>query len=119
VIEELIEMAKQFQMAAELGEELDLSPDELAFYDALASNEAAVREMGDEILRKIASDLTEKLRKSNSVDWYLRESVRAKLRLMVKTILKKYKYPPDRQEEATDTVLRQAETLSSSWAVAG
>ena len=118
VIEELIEMAKQFQKAAERGEELGLSADELSFYDALASNEAAVREMGDEILRKIARELTDKLRKSNSVDWYLRESVRARLRLMVKTILKKYKYPPDRQDEATDTVLRQAETLSSAWTVA-
>lgn len=69
------------------------------------------------MLRKIARELTDRLRKSNSVDWYLRESVRARLRLMVKTILKKYKYPPDRQEEATETVLKQAETLSLSWAV--
>ncbi|HEY4358998.1 MAG TPA: type I restriction endonuclease subunit R [Acidobacteriaceae bacterium] len=118
VIEELIAMAKQFQEAAERGENLGLSADELAFYDALAANEASVRELGDEILRKIARELTERLRKSNSVDWYLRDSVRARLRLMVKTILKKYKYPPDRQEEATETVLRQAETLSAVWTTA-
>lgn len=116
VIEELIAMAKQFQEAADRGEELGLSGDELAFYDALAANEASVRELGDETLRKIARELTDRLRKSNSVDWYLRESVRARLRLMVKTILKKYKYPPDRQEEATETVLKQAETLSIAWA---
>ena len=115
VIEELIEMAKEFKRAAERGEELGLTADELAFYDALAANESAIREMGDETLRKIARELTEKLRNSNSVDWYLRESVRAKLRLMVKTILKKYKYPPDHQDEATDTVLKQAEALSLAW----
>ena len=115
VIEELIAMAKQFKEAAQRGEELGLSADELAFYDALAANEASVRELGDEILRKIARELTDRLRKSNSVDRYLRESVRARLRLMVKTILKKYKYPPDRQEEATETVLKQAETLSLAW----
>jgi len=95
VIEELIAMAKQFKAAANRGEELGLSRDEMAFYDALAANEASVRELGDATLRKIARELTEKLRASNSVDWYVRESVRAKLRLMVKTILKKYKYPPE------------------------
>lgn len=116
VIEELIAMAKDFKEAAGRGEKLGLSADELAFYDALASNEASVREMGDEILRKIARELTAKLRNSNSVDWYLRDSVRAKLRLMVKTILKKYKYPPDEQESATETVLEQAEKLSLAWA---
>jgi len=117
VIEELIAMAKQFQVAASRGEELGLTADEMAFYDALAANEASVRELGDKTLRKIARELTEKLRASNSVDWYVRESVRAKLRLMVKTILKKYKYPPDGQETATETVLEQARELSAAWAI--
>jgi type I restriction enzyme R subunit len=116
VIEELIAMAKQFKAAANRGEELGLSRDETAFYDALAANEASVRELGDATLRKIARELTEKLRASNSVDWYVRESVRPKLRLMVKTILKKYKYPPDGQEQATETVLEQAKELSAAWA---
>lgn len=116
VIEELIAMAKQFKAAANRGDDLGLTRDEVAFYDALAANEASVRELGDETLRKIARELTEKLRASNSVDWYVRESVRAKLRLMVKTILKKYKYPPDGQEQATETVLEQAKELSAAWA---
>ena len=115
VIEELIAMAKQFQAAADRGEQLGLTPDEMAFYDALAANEASVRELGDETLRKIARELTERLRASNSVDWYVRESVRARLRLMVRTILKKWKYPPDGQEKATETVLMQAENLSAAW----
>jgi type I restriction enzyme R subunit len=118
VIEELIAMAKQFKAAASRGDELGLSRDEVAFYDALAANEASVRELGDATLRKIARELTEKLRASNSVDWYVRESVRAKLRLMVKTILKKYKYPPDGQDKTTETVLEQAQELSAAWATA-
>jgi type I restriction enzyme R subunit len=117
VIEELIAMAKQFQAAANRGEQLGLNADELAFYDALATNEASVRELGDETLRKIAQELTTKLRASNSVDWYVRESVRARLRLMVKTILKKWKYPPDGQDAATETVLDQAKELSAAWAI--
>jgi type I restriction enzyme R subunit len=116
VIEELIAMAKQFQAAANRGEQLGLTADEMAFYDALAANEASVRELGDETLRKIAQELTAKLRASNSVDWYVRDSVRAKLRLMVKTILKKWKYPPDGQDAATETVLDQAKELSAAWA---
>ena len=115
VIEELIEMAKKFQAAAMRGEQLGLNGDEMAFYDALATNEAAVRELGDETLKAIAVELTQKLRASVTVDWSVRENVRARLRVMVKTLLKRYKYPPDRQDEATETVLRQAETLSSEW----
>ena len=111
-------MAKKFQEAAQRGETLGLNHDELAFYDALAANEAAVRELGDVILKKIAVELTQSLRNSVTVDWAKRETVRAKLRVMVKTLLRRYKYPPDRQEEATETVLRQAETLSAEWAVA-
>ncbi|WP_431273664.1 type I restriction endonuclease subunit R [Variovorax ureilyticus] len=117
VIEELIEMAKKFQEAAQRGESLGLNSDEMAFYDALAMNEAAVRELGDATLKKIAVELTQNLRKSITVDWAKRETVRAKLRVMVKTLLRRYKYPPDRQEEATDTVLRQAESLSAEWAI--
>ncbi|BAP87348.1 type I site-specific deoxyribonuclease HsdR [Burkholderiales bacterium GJ-E10] len=118
VIEELIAMAKKFQEAAHRGEELGLNRDETAFYDALAANESAVRELGDETLKRIAVELTQSLRKSVTVDWAKRETVRAKLRVMVKTLLRRYKYPPDRQEEATETVLRQAESLSAEWAVA-
>ena len=115
VIEELIAMAKKFQEAIGRGEELGLNPDELAFYDALANNEEAVREMGDDILKKIAHELAESLRQNISVDWSVRDSVRARLRLMVKRILRKYKYPPTKQEEAIKLVLEQAETLSAEW----
>lgn len=115
VIEELLAMAKKFKDAIGRGEELGLNADELAFYDALANNEEAVRKMGDDILKKIAQELAESLRKNISVDWSVRENVRAKLRLMVKRILRKYKYPPDRQEEAVQLVLDQAETLSAEW----
>lgn len=115
VIEELISMAKQFNAEAVTGAELGLSPEERAFYDALATNEAAVRTLGDETLKKIAVELTEKLRKSVTVDWAVRASVRARIRVMVKTLLRLYKYPPDKQEEATETVLRQAEALSAEW----
>ncbi len=117
VIEELIEMAKKFAEASRRGEGLGLNEDELAFYDALANNEASVRELGDEILAKIAHELTESLRKNVTVDWNNRESVRAKLRLMVKRILRKYKYPPDQQEQAAQLVLAQAETLCGGWVV--
>jgi len=118
VIEELIAMARKFQEAAQRGEQLGLSGDEMAFYDALAMNEAAVRELGDATLKKIAVELTQSLRKSVTVDWARRETVRARLRVMVKTLLKRHRYPPDRQEEATETVLRQAETLSAAWVLA-
>lgn len=115
VIEELIQMAKDFAKAAKHGEELGLSFDELAFYDALAENESALREMGDDILKHIAQELTAKLRSSVSVDWQKRESVRAKMRNMIRIILRKYKYPPDKQAQAMDMVMRQAEVLSDEW----
>lgn len=115
VMEELVEMAKKFRDAARRGEALGLSDDEVKFYDALANNEAAVLELGDEILRKIAQELTDNLRKNLSVDWSARDSVRAKLRIMVKRILRKYKYPPDGQDEAVQTVLQQAEALGEEW----
>ena len=116
VMEELYEMAKKLKEAVQRGESVGLNEDELAFYDALANNEASVKELGDDILKKIAHELTENLRKNVSVDWSVRESVRAKLRLMVKRILRKYKCPPDKQEEAIELILRQAETLSATWA---
>lgn len=115
VIEELVAMAKEFAAAANEGEKLGLNTEEVAFYDALANNEASVRELGDETLKKIAVELTENLRRSTTVDWSVRDTVRARLRLMVKRILRKYKYPPDKQEAAIDLVLEQAETLSEFW----
>ena len=115
VIEELIQMAKDFREAAQKGEKLGLSTDELAFYDALEANESAVRELGDNVLRKIAIELTANLRKNTSVDWAVRETVRARLRLLVKRILRNHKYPPDKTPEAVELVLQQAEVLSASW----
>ena len=115
VLEELVEMAKKFREAASRGELLGLTEDEVRFYDALATNESAVRELTDETLKKIAHELTENLRQNLTVDWSERESVRAKLRLMVKRVLRKYKYPPDLQEEAVDLVLRQAQVFGESW----
>ena len=116
VMEELVEMARRFREAARRGEELGLSEDEVKFYDALVNNESAVRELSDETLKKIAHELTENLRKNITVDWAKRESVRATLRLMVKRILRKYKYPPDQAEDAVELVLQQVETLGESWA---
>ena len=116
VMEELIAMAKKFRAEADRGANLGLNADELAFYDALADNEDSVRELGDETLKKIAHELAENLRQNISVDWSVRDSVRAKLRLMVKRILRKYKYPPLKQEQAVQLVLEQAETLSAEWA---
>jgi type I restriction enzyme R subunit len=116
VMEELVEMAKKFREAASRGEALGLTDDEVRFYDALVNNESAVRELTDETLKKIAHELTENLRKNLSVDWSERESVRASLRLMVKRILRKYKYPPDMQDAAVELVLQLAQALGESWA---
>ena len=115
VIEELIQMAKDFKKEMDRGKDLGLNDDELAFYDALSDNESAMRELGDEILKAIAHELTEQLRKTVTVDWAKRESVRAKIRLTIKRLLRKYKYPPEKTEEAIALVLQQAETLSESW----
>ncbi len=115
VIEELIEMARKFRAAANRGEALGLTEDEVRFYDALADNESAVRELSDETLKKIAHELTESLRQNITVDWSARESIRARLRLMVKRILRKYRYPPDQQEAAIELVLQQAEVLGEEW----
>jgi type I restriction enzyme R subunit len=116
VMEELIAMAKKFKQEAERGENAGLNSDELAFYDALANNEESVRALGDETLKKIAHELAESLRKNVSVDWAVRDSVRAKLRLLVKRILRKYKYPPVKEEATVALVMQQAETLSAEWA---
>ena len=116
VMEELVAMAKKFRDAATRGETLGLTEDEVRFYDALANNESAVRELTDETLKRIAHELTENLRQNLSVDWSERESVRAKLRLMVKRILRKYKYPPDQQDAAVELVLEQAQVMGESWA---
>ncbi len=115
VIEELIAMAKQFQDEMARDEALGLNPDEVAFYDALANNESAVKELGDDTLKKIAIEITQKLRASTTVDWQVRESVRAKLRILVRRTLQRYKYPPDKALEAVELVLQQAEVLSNSW----
>ncbi len=118
IIEELIELARKMREASERGEQLGLTNDELAFYDALETNDSAVQVLGDETLRDIARELVEKVRANVTIDWTVRESVRAKLRIMVKRILRAHGYPPDKQEKATLTVLEQAEVLSEGWAVA-
>lgn len=117
VIEELIQMAKEFQAVLEREAALGLGQDEIAFYDALANNESAVRELGDDILKKIAIEITEKLRASTTVDWQVRESVRARLRILVRRTLQKWKYPPPGpgEEDAVELVLKQAESLSNEW----
>ena len=116
VIEELIQTARELREAAERGEELGLSIDELAFYDALETNDSAVKVLGDEKLRTIAIELLETVHDNVTIDWTMKESVRANLRRLVKRILRKYGYPPDKQAKAAETVLEQAEVLSESWA---
>lgn len=116
VIEELAAMAQKFQEAMGRGERLGLNNDELAFYDALSTNDAAVTVLGDETLALIAQDVARKLRENLSVDWQNRESVQAKLRIAVRNTLRKYKYPPDGQEEAIALVLEQAKELGQAWA---
>lgn len=115
VIEELIAMAKQFKADMERDEALGLNADEIAFYDALITNESAVRELGDDRLRALAVEVTNKLRGSTTVDWQVRESVRAKLRILVRRTLQRYKYPPDKSPEVIELILRQAELLSNQW----
>ena len=116
VIEELIAIAKDMREAEQRGEKLGLSEEEAAFYDALGTNDSAVQALGDENLRFIAQELTKAIRENVTIDWTERETVRAKLRVMVKRILRKYGYPPDKQEQATKTVLEQAEVLCAEWA---
>ena len=118
VIEELVQLAKEMREAQARGEKLGLTEDEIAFYDALETNDSAVKVLGDDTLRDIARELVETVRKNVTIDWTLRENVQAHLRVMVKRILRKYGYPPDKQEKATKTVLEQAEALSEIWATA-
>ena len=116
VIEELIALAKEMREAESRGEKLGLTDEEVAFYDALGTNESAVQAMGDENLRFIAQELLKTIRENVTIDWAVKESARAKLRVIVKRILRKHGYPPDLQEKATQTVLQQAELLCSEWA---
>jgi type I restriction enzyme R subunit len=116
VIEELIKLAKDMREANKRGEKLNLTEDELAFYDALEVNDSAVRVLGDETLRTIAVELADTIRKNVTIDWTLRESVQARLRVMVKRVLNKYGYPPDKQKKATETVLEQASLIAKDWA---
>lgn len=116
VLEELIALAKELRQADSRGESLGLSAEELAFYDALETNDSAVKVMGDETLRTIARELLQAVRTNVTIDWTRRENVRAQMRVLVKRILRKYGYPPDKQNEAMLTVLEQAELLSEAWA---
>lgn len=116
IIEELIELAREMREAKHRGEALGLSDDEVAFYDALATNDSAVQVLGDETLKTIARELVEFVRRNVTIDWSVRESARAKIKVLVKRILKKHGYPPDKQEAATRTVLEQAELLCAGWA---
>ncbi|MFW5852508.1 MAG: type I restriction endonuclease subunit R [Nanoarchaeota archaeon] len=116
VVQELVEIAKQVRDDKQRGKELGLTKDEEAFYDALANNESAVEELGDEILKKISRELTELVRKNTSIDWTIRKNVQSKLKVMIKRLLRKYGYPPDKQKVATDMVLEQAKGFAQDWA---
>ncbi len=116
VIERLIKLAEEMRKSVERGEKLKLSAEELAFYDALETNDSAVAILGDETLRTIAREVADKIRNNVSIDWTMKESVRAKLRVLVKRVLRNHGYPPDRQEQATKTVLEQAELIAPRWA---
>ena len=116
VIEALIQLAKDMRAANARGEALKLTEEELAFYDALEVNDSAVKVLGEPTLVDIARELVAMVKKSVTIDWTVRDNVRAQLRVIVKRILRKYGYPPDKQEKATQTVLEQAELLSNGWA---
>ena len=115
IIEELIQLAKDMKKADKRGEELNLTEDEIAFYDALETNDSSVKLLGDETLRIIAKELVEVVRKNTTIDWTVRESIQANLRRLVKRILRKYGYPPDKQKKATETVLEQAKLIAKDW----
>jgi len=115
VIEELIKLAQEMKETSKRGQEIGLTEDELAFYDALETNDSAVAILGDKVLKQIAQELTRTIRNNVTIDWTLRENIRAKLRVRVKRILRKYEYPPDKQQKATETVIKQAEMLSEIW----
>lgn len=115
VLAELMKMAEDFREALSRNEALGLNADEVAFYDALAENPEVLEKMTDQTLKELAHELTEQLRKSTTVDWRVRESVRAQMRLLIKRLLRKYKYPPEGQEKAVTRVLEQAEVLADAW----
>jgi type I restriction enzyme R subunit len=115
IIAELVNMARDLRESQSRGENLKLSEEELAFYDALEVNDSAVKVLGDETLKQIALELVDSVRKNATIDWTVKESVRARMRTMVKRILRKYGYPPDNQEKATFTVLEQAELIARDW----
>jgi type I restriction enzyme R subunit len=117
VIEELIVLAKEMREADQRGEDLGMSEDELAFYDALAMNGSAVEVLGDDTLRQIARELVEAVRQNLTIDWTVKESIQSKLRVIIKRLLRKHGYPPDKQEQATNTVLQQAALFGGKWAV--
>ena len=114
----MIELAKKMREANARGEQLGLSDDELAFYDALETKDSAVQVLGAKTLRDTARELVDTVRENFTIDWTLRENVQANLRRLIRRILRKHGYPPDKQEKATQTVLEQAEALSEGWAVA-
>jgi type I restriction enzyme R subunit len=116
VLEELLNLAREVRTAAERGEKLKMTEEEIAFYDALANNESAVKAMGDDKLKVIAAELVTRVRQSTTIDWTMRESARAAIRVMVKRILRQYGYPPDFQDAAVQTILLQAELLCKDWA---
>jgi len=118
IIEELIALAKDMRAANARGEALGLSEEELAFYDALETNDSAVKVLGEPTLTMIARELVATVRKNVAIDWTVRENVRAQLRVFVKRILRKYGYPPDKQDQATQTVLEQAALFADAWATA-
>jgi type I restriction enzyme R subunit len=115
IIQELIELAKEIRAEDQRGVKLNLSREELAFYDALGVNGSAVQVLGDEQLRLIAREIAEKIKTNATIDWTIRESARAKLMVLVKRTLNKYGYPPDKQQKAIDTVLKQAELLADYY----
>lgn len=117
VIAELIELAKQMREGHKRGEKLGLTDDEVAFYDALEVNDSAVKVLGEPTLKDIARELVAHVRKNVTIDWTLREAAQAQIRVIVRRILRKYGYPPDKQEKATQTVLEQAKLLCAEWAV--
>jgi len=112
----LIEIAKEVRRSDQRGNELKLSKEELAFYDALEVNDSAVKVLGDETLRDIAREVAEKVKANATIDWTIRESARAKLMVVVRRTLTKYGYPPDKQQKAIDTVLKQAELMAEYFA---
>jgi type I restriction enzyme R subunit len=116
VVQQLIELAKKMREEQKRGTQLDLTEEEIAFYDALADNESAREVLGDKTLRKMAREIVEIIRKNVTIDWTLRDSVQAKLRVLVKRTLRKYGYPPDKRKKATYTILEQAKLLCVDWA---